>query len=42
MGYDETPTKGRVMKKSEKVYLIFEAIVIILIVFCGIMVMLTN
>jgi len=30
------------MKKNEKAYMIFEAIVIILIVFCGIMVMLKN
>lgn len=30
------------MTKSEKVYMIFEVIVVILILFCGIMVMLTN
>ena len=30
------------MTKSEKTYMIFEAIVVVLIVFCGIMVMLTN
>lgn len=30
------------MTKSEKVYMIFEAIVVVLILFCGIMVMLTN